>query len=250
MLAKTSFIIAPSALALLVLSACQSSNAAQPVLEDSPAPHDAESTAVATPEQALRETVRSLATQQDLIGSHGSNYSYLDAHAAGNPLVIHETFSSRVHYKTLTPIIDTHGGVLFIDCTLIRTIEDADVVSVGNYCRGKSPASIEAIEDAVSDQWVRTYSTSLPWLDSAAAQVVDCEYPKGLEIEKHLILRCQDGESDETTSNVSTYVLSPSLEVELTMRGFEFSGRLVSRNTLSFWRLDDSSHELVEKVVR
>ncbi|MCE7031997.1 hypothetical protein LY625_05090 [Lysobacter sp. GX 14042] len=233
---------------IVLFCACQPSNATRQTLGGLSV-SDGEDAAARTAAPAPHETVLSLATEQGFIGKHGSNYSYLDEDAAGHPLLIHETFSSRTHYKTLTPIIDMQGGTLFIDCTLIRAIEDVEVVSVGNYCRGKSAASMETIEDASSDQWVHTYSTSLLWLEGAAAKVGDCKHPKGLDFKEHRILRCQSGEGDETTLDVSTHILSSTLQVELTMTGFEFAGHLVSENALAFWRLDDFSHELVEKVV-
>lgn len=218
-------------------------------LERPPARRSAAGAATPGPASDSSGKALALATKRGLIGSHGSNYSYLDEHAATGPVIVYETFSSRTRYKTLTPVIDVQHGDLLIDCTLIRAIEDDGEVSTGSYCRGASPASIEAIEDSISDRWTHAYSSSLPWLGDAAAKA-DCVHPMGLETKAGRVLRCQEGEDKEVTTNVSTYVFSPTFEVELAMKGFEFAGWTEDKGALLFWRLGENSHHEIKRALR
>ncbi|MEN1928103.1 hypothetical protein WCE37_03730 [Luteimonas sp. MJ250] len=235
---------------LLSLPACQDLSAIQEASGPAPAQQDGADLVAGASTSSTFEDVSLLATEQGLIGSHGSNFSYIDKDAKGNLLVVHETFSSRTQYKTLTPVIDTQSSSIFIDCTLIRSSEDIEIIAVGNYCRGRSIATSDAIDDAVSDQWTRAYSSSLPWLNDAAAKV-ECAQPKGLDFMGFRILRCQEGEDNGTTTNVATHVLSSDLVVKLSMRGFEFAGSIRNEDSLVFWRLNESSHhEIVQEVVR
>lgn len=198
-----------------------------------------------------RDAINSIATDKGIIGAHGTNFVYIDEQLGGGYLIVHETFASRSKYKTLTPIIDVEQDNLFIDCSYVRSIEDMDSVSVGSYCRGRSEASPELIEDAISDEHLLTYSHSFHWLADVAT-TFDCAQARGLEYNGYYVVRCQDGENDETTENLSTHVLSPNNSLVLSMDGFEFAPAEASdsRDTLVFWKLSkESRHKIVEKTL-
>jgi hypothetical protein len=197
------------------------------------------------------ERISQIATVKGIAANHGSSFLYIASPPKGGHLIVHETFSSRSKYKTITPIIDIEQDDLVIDCSYVRSVEDAATVSVGTYCRGRSAASLESIEDAVGDEPLLTYSPSLPWLDRAR-DIVDCEQPTGLTYAGHYFIRCQGGEEDETTESLSIRVLSPDYRLIFSMDEFEFvpTGRADSQDVLIFWAFRrDSSYEIIEKTL-
>lgn len=198
-----------------------------------------------------RDAINKIANDKGIIGTHGTNFIYIDEQVGDGYLIVHETFASRSKYKSLTPIIDVKQDNLFIDCSYIRSIEDEDSVSVGSYCRGRSEASLELIDDAISGQHLLTYSASFPWLADVATSL-DCAQARGLEYNGYHITRCQNGQNDETTENTSIHVLSTNNSVIFSMNGFELSPAASSnsRDTLVFWKLDNESHHMiVEKAL-
>lgn len=227
------------AAAALLLSACETSSTT----------HQTPESLLPPPAGVFIKDLDAVARSHNLIGNHGSNYSYLDEAGEGAPILIHETFSSRTKYKILTPILGSTSENLVVNCSLIRSTEGGSEIAVGNYCRGESPASIDTIEDAINDQWTMRYSTSLPWLRDVSLKL-PCEHAMGLEDGSLRALRCRSTtEEDETTESVTTYILSITLEPYLTMAGYEFAGTTENGESLIFWRMDKAGqHELAERA--
>ncbi|WP_407351827.1 hypothetical protein [Luteimonas sp. R10] len=189
------------------------------------------------------DRIKEIAIAKDIVANHGSNFIYIDGPSEGRYVIVHETFSSRSKYKTITPIVSVEQDDLIIDCSYVKSITDMTTVSVGTYCRGRSEASIESIEHAISDEHLLTYSSSLPWLGETSNSA-DCEHPSGLAYAGHYIVRCRTGEDDEMTGNLSITFLSPDYRVIFSIAGFEFAPTTAEANqkTLTFWGLNKSSH--------
>ncbi|WP_149193687.1 hypothetical protein [Luteimonas suaedae] len=197
------------------------------------------------------DRIKEIAITKDIVANHGSNFIYFDGPSEGRYIIVHETFSSRSKYKTITPIVGVEQDDLLIDCSYVRSMADMTTVWVGTYCRGRSEASLDSIEDAIDDEYLLTYSSSLPWLGEAGSSA-DCEHPSGLAYAGYYIVRCQAGEDDETTGNLSIRVLSPDYRLIFSIAGFEFAPTTAGtdQKTLNFWGLNKSAHhEIVQKTL-
>lgn len=245
MLRLSSCFNAIGGLFFLLLSACGSINVDNGL---SGVPPEPERSVIEERAGDEYEIVNGIATAQGVVGSRGSNFAYIDRGVAGNYLIVYETFSSRAKYKVLTPVVGVAESGLFIDCSYIRSIENRSKVSVGSYCRGEVEVSSDLMDDAVSDEHLLSYSSDLSWLVDALSNL-DCTQAQGLQYYDYRVVRCDNGEGDETTEGLSIHVLSSTNEVLLSMEGFEFCPvQAEHRDTLVFWRLGkESQHKIVEK---
>lgn len=191
-------------------------------------------------------TLHALATDKGVVGVHGSSFSFIDE-GPENYAIIHETFGVRSEYKAITPIIGVTAEAIFIDCSYVRSVMDTDVVSVGSYCRGRSEASPELLSDAISDRNMLTYSSQLPWL-ARIEPGLECPQAQGLEYDGVRVVRCQDGDDNGATINVSVHVTSSAGKMLVSMKGFEFSPlRIEEVGYMVFWRLADSGHVIIHQ---
>lgn len=241
--------LTPAVLSLLILG-CQDNTTRNRLAP--PQPHQEAVPAInetKIPATGDLDRITKIATASNIVADHGGSFIYIDGPPKGEIVVVHETLSSRTKYKTITPIIYIDHNDLIIDCSYVRSIEDMTVVSVGTYCRGRTAASSESIEDAVGDEHLITYSASLPWLGEAG-DAISCESPTGLAYAKYYIVRCQSSETDETTENLSITVLSSDYRVNFSITGYEFAPSAIQDNEgqFIFWGLSENSHHKV--VVR
>lgn len=248
MLRIVTSLLAPIAL-FVHLTGCQEMTASGA----SPPPSQTASTSKGETTKFKQDLTRieEIAAEKKIFGDHGSSFIYIDGPTDGSYMFVHETFSSRSKYKSITPIVGIEQDNLIIDCSFVRSIEDMSIVSVGSYCRGQADASLETMEDAISDEHLLSYSSSLPWL-SEVGSIVGCEHPLGMAYAGHYIVRCQSDGDDETTGNISITVLAPDSRVVYSITGFEFTPATaeMTPKALTFWGLSkDSHHAIFEKAV-
>ena len=192
--------------------------------------------------------IEEIADRIGILGGHGSSYTYIDGGLQDGFMIVHETFASRTKYKAITPIIRVEEKRLIIDCSYVRSLDEADGVAVGKYCRGPTAASAEALEGAIGDEHMLLYSVSAPWI--SLAEVEDCKNPMGLKYVNLYSVRCDSASEDETTSSVSIMLFSSELELIFSMPGYEFAPDVRESNprVLTFWRLgEDSHHRVVDR---
>ena len=204
-------------------------------------PEESNKTTNSNAEGPEHRDVISVARELGITGTHGTNYSYIEQLNDGTHAVIHETFSSKSKYKTITPIWMEPSGPV-IDCSYIQSIEDLSIVSVGSYCRGNTPASSKAIEDAVNDEHTATFTANHSWINDV--DTPDCDNRMGMEHAAYRIVRC--GETQETTEKTITYIFANDLSLHARMPGFEFAGSSEDGHSLVLWKLHkDSPHEII-----
>lgn len=199
------------------------------------------------------EKVVDLAETDGLFANASSMFTYIERSDSGDVNIIQETSASRNKYKTITPVIGANDNDIYIDCSYIKSEDDlTSEVKVGTYCRGQSKATLESLEDAISDNHLMAYSSAHPWITKTFSVDNDCPSATGLNYNSYYVLRCDSGQSNELTQDISIAFYSVDLELVFEINGFEFSPntKRMSDHTLVFWGLDnESAHSVIHRVI-
>ncbi|MDR2092600.1 MAG: hypothetical protein LBP58_04700 [Azoarcus sp.] len=196
------------------------------------------------------EQAKAVAESREITTNLGQNYAYIDGSPENGMTIIYETVSSRTKYKTITPITKVSAESLSMDCSYIRAVDDSTgAVSVGGFCRGTSEATRDSIEGTVSEQNLLAYSSTAPWLEKVRG-AVDCKLPYGFVYSNVYFVRCQNGEEDGLTANITITAFSPGFGKLFTVSGYELAPlkALGSTEKVVFWGLrKNSAHEIMER---
>jgi len=196
---------------------------------------------------------KNIAESKEIIGDMGQDFAYIEGSPKTGITIIHHLgTASRTKYKVITPLIDIKSDSIYIDCTYFKSIDNHDSsegISVGGYCRSKSEATPEFLENEgkLGNSGI-TYSSSMPWLKELR-KTVDCKNPSGLIYANYYFVRCQNGDDDELTENVTITVFSASFDKLLSVAGYEFAPVKADAmpNKFIFWAIKkESTHEVVE----
>ena len=193
---------------------------------------------------------KKIAESDRITGDMGQNFAYIDGSEKNGIILIYEATSSRTKYKTISPVIRISSNTMFMDCSYIKAFDNlGGTISVGGFCRGETKVTRDALEDTVSDKILVTYSSALPWLKQAK-KVVNCKSPHGLVYSGIYFVRCQNGNDDELTENITITALSPNFEKIFTVSGYEFAPIKTERK-LTFWGIKQgSTHEVIEIKIK
>jgi hypothetical protein len=196
------------------------------------------------------EQAKKVAESKEITANPGQDYTYIDGSPENGMLIIYETVSSRTKYKTITPIAKVTAESLFTDCSYIRAMDNpTGGVSVGGFCRGTSEATRDSIEDTVSEQNLIAYSSTAAWLEKVRGSV-GCKSPNGLVYSNVYFVRCQDGDEDDLTGNITITAFSSDFSKLFTVSGYELAPvkALENAEKAVFWGLKkNSAHEIMEK---
>lgn len=199
------------------------------------------------------EKVVDLAEMDGFLANASPMFTYIERSDSGDVNIIQETSASRNKYKTITPVIGASDKDIYIDCSYIKSEDDLSrEVQVGTYCRGQSKATLDSLEDAISDKHLMAYSNAHPWITKALSIDNDCPSATGLDYGGYHVLRCDSGESNELTQDISIAFYSGDRELAFKIKGFEFSPntKRMSDNTLVFWGLEnESAHSVIHRVI-
>ncbi|MEL1266105.1 hypothetical protein [Pseudoxanthomonas putridarboris] len=184
-----------------------------------------------------------IARRSGVLENYGGLYTYLDITEDGINLIIQDTFSSRQKYKSITPFLLAYKEKLIINCTYLRAFDDKGMVSVGSYCRDQSEATVDSLEDAINNNNIIPYTTEHPWLTSLSLSTGCQGVAAGLSYSNYHVLRCDLGDSDELTDNISVSVFDENFAILVQMNGYEFSPILNSahKDKFVFWGLHKES---------
>jgi uncharacterized protein YecT (DUF1311 family) len=198
------------------------------------------------------ELAKHIAELNEITTNTGQNFAYLEESKTSGLVLVYETISSRTNYKIISPITRVTSDSIFMDCSYIKAYDDIDkTVSVGGFCRGETKITRDLLGESMSRKNLFTYSSTLPWLEKIK-KVVNCKTPIGLVYSGIYFVRCQIGDNDETTENITITAFSPDLRKIITIVGHEFipAHDLKNIKPFTFFRLKrNSTYEIVEKNI-
>ena len=191
-----------------------------------------------------------IAESKGIIRDMGQDYVSIGGSPETGISIIHYLGSaSRTKYEVITPIVDIESDIIYIDCSYTIGFNGLDgITSIGGICRGKSVATKDFLENESELALSMRYSSSAKWLKNVR-KVVECKSPSGLVYSDIYFVRCQKGEYDGLTENVTIIAFSPDFNKLFTLHGYEFIPIKPIKNAkkLMFFGLKKGSHyEIVQ----
>ena len=197
------------------------------------------------------EQIRKIAKSKDIIRDMGQDYVTIDGSQENGIVIIHYLGGgSHSKYEMVTPIIDINSDDIYIDCSYGKNYNNSTgTISFEGTCRGKTEATPDFFESGGENGFSVTYSSSASWMKKIK-NVVNCKSPSGLVYSDIYFIRCQEGDLDGLTENVTITALSPDFTVLFVLHGYEFVPVKPPENvkTLMFIGLKRESHYEIVKI--
>jgi len=195
------------------------------------------------------EQAKKIAETKKITGAFGQNFSYIENSSSNKIFLIFETFSSRTKYKVITPIVEIKSNSIFANCIYIKAVDNpTGLVSVGGFCHPLSEITQDSMENFMSDINMISYSSSAQWLKKVK-KTDNCELLSGLIYGDFYFVRCQQGDEDTLTENITITIFSSAFKKLFSITGYEFAPIKEDNipKKLIFWGLKrESSHEIIE----